>query len=167
MRSLPTSGPPNQGVSSEHRIQGTIPACSLRSDPTSDSTTVCIGGYLPPEGFAATIRPLPHSPLFIRSASRRKLPRASSTHLRPNCASYFPCSLLSFAARASVLMRLKDCGLHRILPRNKWQDQAMERNLGIVLDTLGYDHAQHSVLGEHHDNPMENQYLRKILAGRP
>lgn len=72
----------------------------------------------------------------------------------------------SFAARVSVLERLKELGFHRILAENKWQDQAMERNLGIFLNTLGYDHAAHSILGEHHSNPMENEYLKKVLAGR-
>jgi hypothetical protein len=40
------------------------------------------------------------------------------------------------------------------------------RNLGALLQSLGHDRSRHSLLGEHHDNPMENDFLKKILAGR-
>lgn len=72
----------------------------------------------------------------------------------------------SFAAKSHVLRRMKELGLDRVLPCNKWQDQAMERNVGLFLHSMGFDPAESSVMGAHHENPMEDKYLKKVLAGR-
>lgn len=72
----------------------------------------------------------------------------------------------SFYCKNKIINNLRNLNFNRILPENKWQDQAMERNLGIIFHQIGCDHAINSILGEHHENPYENKYLKKILSGR-
>lgn len=72
----------------------------------------------------------------------------------------------SFFCKRKVVDELKELNFNKILPENKWQDQAMERNLGIVFSSINHDHVLKNILGEHHESAYENEYIRKIISGR-
>lgn len=72
----------------------------------------------------------------------------------------------AFYCKKNVINNLKSLNFNLILPENKWQDQAMERNLGIIFQHMNYDHTIRNILGEHHENPYENEYIKKIISGR-
>lgn len=73
-----------------------------------------------------------------------------------------------FFCQRHVMEELEKLGLFEILPKDKYQMCAMERIVGIALQRLGYDPAEHSLQGEMVDffGSYDETYVKKVHLTR-
>ena len=78
---------------------------------------------------------------------------------------YDPVFGISFLVKRSTLDRLKELGLHQILPQNKMECGASERLWGLYLKRLGIEVTEHMLLLDNStfDN---NPWFKKHYLGR-
>tara|TARA_R110002020_G_scaffold83295_1_gene206433 strand:- start:70 stop:780 length:711 start_codon:yes stop_codon:yes gene_type:complete len=72
----------------------------------------------------------------------------------------------SFIANKDVVGFMKKNNIDKILASNKNEMMAMERLLGAFFTDNNLKFWENCLLGEHHEKPFENQYIKKILLDR-
>ena len=61
---------------------------------------------------------------------------------------------------------MKKNNIDKILATNKNEMMAMERLLGAFFTDNNLKFWENCLLGEHHEKPFENQYIKKTLLDR-
>lgn len=74
-----------------------------------------------------------------------------------------------WACTKEIVEELRLIGFWDILPENKFEQSALERVTGIVLEHLGYDVRDGSLQGQHTDHfgEYDSTYITKLNMARP
>ncbi len=72
----------------------------------------------------------------------------------------------SFMANRDVISFMKDKGMDKAVPTSKNECMATERMLGSFFTDNNLRFWENCLLGEHHEKPYENQFIKKIIMRR-